>query len=115
MINVFLKHCFILIPWEVAVEQALFSFSPFLAKRKYRPTASGEITTSKMAAATSSLVSYGSDSDSENDSESNTIDDNAAEMDPDATAHLKPLQSGQKMSLAVAVLNSAPEVAVKVR
>ncbi|CAM9137902.1 unnamed protein product [Lampetra planeri] len=66
-----------------------------------------------MAAAMSSLVSYGSDSDSENDSESTTIADNVAEIDPDATAHLKPLQSGQKMSMAVAVLNSAPEVAVK--
>uniref|UniRef100_A0A8D3D7E6 Pre-mRNA-processing factor 17 n=1 Tax=Scophthalmus maximus TaxID=52904 RepID=A0A8D3D7E6_SCOMX len=47
-----------------------------------------------MSAAISSLVSYGMD-----------------QVDPDATAHLKPLQAGQTMTLAV--LNSAPEVAVK--
>lgn len=62
-----------------------------------------------MSAAIASLVSYGSDSDSENESESRTGVEN---VDPDATAHLKPLQCGNTMSLAV--LNSAPEVAVKV-
>lgn len=62
-----------------------------------------------MSAAIASLASYGSDSDSENESESNTSPE---KVDPDATAHLKPLQSGPTMSLAV--LNSAPEVAVKV-
>uniref|UniRef100_A0A667Z3M3 Cell division cycle 40 homolog (S. cerevisiae) n=1 Tax=Myripristis murdjan TaxID=586833 RepID=A0A667Z3M3_9TELE len=61
-----------------------------------------------MSAAIASLASYGSDSDSENESESNTSPE---KVDPDATAHLKPLQSGPTMSLAV--LNSAPEVAVK--
>lgn len=65
-----------------------------------------------MSAAVSSLVSYGSDSDSENESESNTIAEKVDPMDPDATAHLKPLQSGEKLSLSL--LNSAPEVAVKV-
>lgn len=65
-----------------------------------------------MSAAKASLVSYGSDSDSENESESNTNAEKAEPVDPDATAHLKPLQSGQATSLAV--LNSAPEVAVKV-
>uniref|UniRef100_A0A3B4A1C0 Pre-mRNA-processing factor 17 n=1 Tax=Periophthalmus magnuspinnatus TaxID=409849 RepID=A0A3B4A1C0_9GOBI len=61
-----------------------------------------------MSAAIASLASYGSDSDSENESESNTT--NEAD-DPDPTAHLKPLQSTKTMALAV--LNSAPEVAVK--
>lgn len=63
-----------------------------------------------MSAAISSLVSYGSDSDSENESESNTTKE---KDNSDATAHLKPLQSSQIMTLAL--LNSAPEVAVKVR
>lgn len=62
-----------------------------------------------MSAAVSSLVSYRSDSDSENESESIT---GTEKVDPDALAHLKPLQPGQTMSLAL--LNSAPEVAVKV-
>ncbi len=83
-----------------------------LLKRKYRLSASGELTTSKMSAAIASLVSYGSDSDSENESESNTSAEKVDPMSPDATAHLKPLQGGHTMSLAV--LNSAPEVAVKV-
>ncbi|XP_071768676.2 pre-mRNA-processing factor 17 [Centroberyx gerrardi] len=61
-----------------------------------------------MSAAIASLVSYGSDSDSENESESNT---NPQKVDPDATAHLTPLKSAHTMSLAV--LDSAPEVAVK--
>lgn len=65
-----------------------------------------------MSAAIASLVSYGSDSDSENESESNTSAQKVEPVDPDATAHLKPLQPGQAMSLAI--LNSAPEVAVKV-
>lgn len=65
-----------------------------------------------MSAAISSLASYGSDSDSENESESNTSTEQADPMDSDAMVHLKPLQSGSIMSLAV--LNSAPEVAVKV-
>lgn len=65
-----------------------------------------------MSAAIASLVSYGSDSDSENESESNTSADRVEPVDLDATVHLKPLQSGGTMSLAV--LNSAPEVAVKV-
>uniref|UniRef100_A0A671X3S8 Pre-mRNA-processing factor 17 n=1 Tax=Sparus aurata TaxID=8175 RepID=A0A671X3S8_SPAAU len=51
-----------------------------------------------MSATIASLVSYGSDSDSENESESNT---GVAKVEP----------SGPTMSLAV--LNSAPEVAVK--
>ncbi|NP_001009990.1 pre-mRNA-processing factor 17 [Danio rerio] len=61
-----------------------------------------------MAAAVGSLVSYGSDSDSENESES---PNNPQEIDPDALVHLKPLKSGGVTT--VAVLNSAPEVAVK--
>lgn len=65
-----------------------------------------------MSAAITSLVSYGSDSDSENESESNTGVEKVNPVCPDATVHLKPLQSGHTMSLAV--LNSAPEVAVKV-
>lgn len=65
-----------------------------------------------MAAATTSLVSYGSDSDSENEKETRSSTEKDDSNDPDATAHLKPLHSGQTMS--VAVLNSAPEVAVKV-
>lgn len=65
-------------------------------------------TTSKMAALVGSLVAYGSDSDSENEPESHT---NTEKVDPDALAHLQPLKSGKATSL---VLNSAPEVAVKV-
>lgn len=65
-----------------------------------------------MSAAITSLVSYGSDSDSENESQSSTGTDKVDQADPDATAHLKPLQPGHTMSLAL--LNSAPEVAVKV-
>lgn len=65
-----------------------------------------------MSAAESSLVSYGSDSDSENESKSGTSPERMDTTDPDATAHLKPLQTGPIMALAV--LNSAPEVAVKV-
>lgn len=65
-----------------------------------------------MSAAITSLVSYGSDSDSENESESSAGADKVEQVDPDATTHLKPLQPGHTMSLAV--LNSAPEVAVKV-
>ena len=65
-----------------------------------------------MSAAIASLVSYGSDSDSENESESYTGVAKVEPVDPDAMAHLKPLKSGPTMSLAV--LNSAPEVAVKV-
>ncbi|KAM4633534.1 pre-mRNA-processing factor 17 [Polymixia lowei] len=61
-----------------------------------------------MSATIASLVSYGSGSDSENESESNTSPE---KVDPDAMAHLKPLQSRPTMSLAV--LDSAPEVAVK--
>ena len=67
-------------------------------------------TTSNMSAAVGSLVSYRSDSDSENDSESNA---SPQHVDPDAVAHLLPLKSNKTMSLAV--LNAAPEVAVKVR
>lgn len=63
-----------------------------------------------MSAAIASLVSYGSDSDSENESESNTSAEKADPVDPDATAHLKPCHT-----TTLAVLNSAPEVAVKVR
>lgn len=65
-----------------------------------------------MSAAITSLVSYGSDSDSENESGSNTAVEKVDPVSPDAIVHLKPLQSGPTMSLAV--LNSAPEVAVKV-
>ncbi|KAK7907791.1 hypothetical protein WMY93_016403 [Mugilogobius chulae] len=61
-----------------------------------------------MSAAIASLASYGSDSDSENEPESNATNESD---DPDATSHLKPLQSANTMSLAI--LNSAPEVAVK--
>uniref|UniRef100_G3PCI3 Pre-mRNA-processing factor 17 n=1 Tax=Gasterosteus aculeatus aculeatus TaxID=481459 RepID=G3PCI3_GASAC len=64
-----------------------------------------------MSAATACLVSYGSDSDSDNESTSKTGVVNVDATDPDATAHLKPLKSVPTMS--VAVLNSAPEVAVK--
>lgn len=64
-----------------------------------------------MSAAIASLASYGSDSDSDNESGSNTSVEKVDHGDPDATAHLKPLQSGPSMTLAV--LNSAPEVAVK--
>ncbi|XP_047243216.1 pre-mRNA-processing factor 17 [Girardinichthys multiradiatus] len=64
-----------------------------------------------MSAAITSLASYGSDSDSENESESSTSTEKVDPADSDATAHLKPLQRGHTMSLAV--LNSAPEVAVK--
>lgn len=62
-----------------------------------------------MAAVASSLVSYGSDSDSENESESGN---GAQKVDPDAVAHLQPLKSSTITALAA--LNSAPEVAVKV-
>lgn len=55
-----------------------------------------------------SLVSYGSDSDSENESESGSV---PQKVDPDAVTHLQPLKSGGITTLAV--LNSAPEVAVK--
>lgn len=65
-----------------------------------------------MAAAVSSLVSYVSDSDSENESESNTSTEKEDQTSPDATAHLRPLDSGQTTTLAL--LNSAPEVPVKV-
>ncbi|XP_051951618.1 pre-mRNA-processing factor 17-like [Xyrauchen texanus] len=61
-----------------------------------------------MAAAVGCLVSYGSDSDSENESESAT---SPQKVDPDALAHLQPLKSTSLMT--VAVLDSAPEVAVK--
>ena len=62
-----------------------------------------------MSSAIESLVSYCSDSDSENESDSSSRHDI---NDPDATAHLKPLPPGPTMTLAV--LNAAPEVAVKV-
>jgi hypothetical protein len=62
-----------------------------------------------MAATVESLVSYGTDSDSDNETKSNASPEN---VDPDALAHLQPLKSGKTMSLAL--LNSAPEVAVKV-
>lgn len=65
-----------------------------------------------MSAAISSLLSYGSGSDSDNESEASTDVKGAGPVNPDAMAHLKPLESGRTMSLAV--LNSAPEVAVKV-
>ncbi|CAB1340061.1 unnamed protein product [Coregonus sp. 'balchen'] len=61
-----------------------------------------------MAATVESLVSYGTDSDSDNETKSNVSPE---KVDPDAIAHLQPLKSGQTMSLAL--LNSAPEVAVK--
>ncbi|KTG38262.1 hypothetical protein cypCar_00044170 [Cyprinus carpio] len=61
-----------------------------------------------MAAVAASLVSYGSDSDSENESKSGT---SPQKVDPDALAHLQPLKPGSVTSIAV--LNSAPEVAVK--
>uniref|UniRef100_A0AAZ3RUG5 Cell division cycle 40 homolog (S. cerevisiae) n=1 Tax=Oncorhynchus tshawytscha TaxID=74940 RepID=A0AAZ3RUG5_ONCTS len=61
-----------------------------------------------MAATVESLVSYGTDSDSDNETKSNASPE---KVDPDALAHLQPLTSGQTMSLAL--LNSAPEVAVK--
>lgn len=78
-------------------------------QRHFRPPASVKFTTFKMSAAIASLASYGSDSDPENESESNT---SVEKEDPDATVHLKPLEPGRTMALAV--LNSAPEVAVKV-
>lgn len=62
-----------------------------------------------MAALVGSLVAYGSDSDSETEPESNS---NTQKVDPDAVAHLQPFKSSKASSLA---LNSAPEVAVKVR
>lgn len=65
-----------------------------------------------MSAAIASLVSYGSDSDSENETETKASPEKVEASSPDATAHLRPLKSGPTMSLAV--LNSAPEVAVKV-
>uniref|UniRef100_A0A3B1J2Z2 Cell division cycle 40 homolog (S. cerevisiae) n=1 Tax=Astyanax mexicanus TaxID=7994 RepID=A0A3B1J2Z2_ASTMX len=61
-----------------------------------------------MAAVLGSLVAYGSDSDSENEPESSTSPE---KTHPDAVAHLQPLKSDRTTSLAV--LNSAPEVAVK--
>uniref|UniRef100_A0A671N289 Pre-mRNA-processing factor 17-like n=1 Tax=Sinocyclocheilus anshuiensis TaxID=1608454 RepID=A0A671N289_9TELE len=64
----------------------------------------------KMAAAASSLVSYGSGSDSENESEFGNVT-SPQKVDPDAVAHLQPLKPGTITALAV--LNSAPEVAVK--
>uniref|UniRef100_A0A8C5NGV0 Cell division cycle 40 homolog (S. cerevisiae) n=1 Tax=Gouania willdenowi TaxID=441366 RepID=A0A8C5NGV0_GOUWI len=65
-----------------------------------------------MAAATaSSLVSYGSGSDSDNECEADTGAEKEQPVDPDATAHLKPLQPGK--TLALSILNPAPEVAVK--
>uniref|UniRef100_A0A672KE13 Pre-mRNA-processing factor 17 n=1 Tax=Sinocyclocheilus grahami TaxID=75366 RepID=A0A672KE13_SINGR len=63
-----------------------------------------------MAAAASSLVSYGSGSDSENESEFGNVT-SPQKVDPDAAAHLQPLKPGTITALAV--LNSAPEVAVK--
>lgn len=89
---------------------ALSGSSPL--QRKSHPAVSDQFTTFNMSAAISSLVSYGSDSDSENDSESNTSTKKEDQTNPDATAHLKPLESGHTMSLAL--LNSAPEVPVKV-
>lgn len=77
-----------------------------------RSSVSGQFTTFKMSAAISSLVSYGSDSETENESEANTSTEKEDQTSPDATAHLKPLESGPTMSLAL--LNSAPEVPVKV-
>jgi len=62
-----------------------------------------------MAATERGLVSYGSDSDSENESESRT---SPQKVEPDSVAHLQPLKSAKIMTLAL--LNSAPEVAVKV-
>ncbi|KAG7266398.1 hypothetical protein CRUP_004910 [Coryphaenoides rupestris] len=61
-----------------------------------------------MSSAIAPLVSYGSDSGSENESETASDHDST---DPDATAHLKPLPAAPTMTLAV--LNAAPEVAVK--
>ncbi|TRY86749.1 hypothetical protein DNTS_004239 [Danionella cerebrum] len=66
------------------------------------------LTTVKMAAPAISLVSYGSDSDSENEAETRN---NSEKDDPDSMVHLQPLKSGGITTLAV--LNSAPEVAVK--
>lgn len=86
--------------------------SVFTSHRKSSPPASGQFTTSKMSAIVDCLVSYGSDSDSENESTSKTDVDIVDPMDPDATAHLKPLDTDPTMT--VALLNSAPEVAVKV-
>uniref|UniRef100_A0A673MLR2 Pre-mRNA-processing factor 17 n=1 Tax=Sinocyclocheilus rhinocerous TaxID=307959 RepID=A0A673MLR2_9TELE len=60
--------------------------------------------------AASSLVSYGSGSDSENESEFGNVT-SPQKVDPDAVAHLQPLKPGTITALAV--LNSAPEVAVK--
>ncbi|KAK1888755.1 Pre-mRNA-processing factor 17 [Dissostichus eleginoides] len=64
-----------------------------------------------MAATVACLVSYDSGSDSENESESNSGVEKVDPADPDATAHLKPLNSAPTMS--VALLDLAPEVAVK--
>ncbi|KAK7134087.1 hypothetical protein R3I94_015820 [Phoxinus phoxinus] len=61
-----------------------------------------------MAATESGLVSYGSDSDSENESESRITPE---KVEPDSIAHLQPLKSDSIMTLSL--LNSAPEVAVK--
>lgn len=63
-----------------------------------------------MSAVVGSLVSYETDSDSDNEKQSNT---NPEKSDPDAIAHLLPLKCGKSTSLAL--LNAAPEVAVKVR
>lgn len=81
-------------------------------RHKTSLSASATLTTSSMSAAVSSLVSYGSNSDSEDESETKIDAKKVDPNDPDATAHLKPLQQGHTMS--VALLNSAPEVAVKV-
>lgn len=86
-----------------------YRLSPY---RKSRPSLSVEFTTVKMSAAIASLVSYGSDSDSENEAESTATPEKVEAASPDATAHLRPLKTGPTMTLAV--LNSAPEVAVKV-
>lgn len=56
-----------------------------------------------------SLVSYDSNSDSDNETESTPA---PQKIDPDAFAHMQPLKSRKTTSLVV--LNSAPEVAVKV-
>nr|XP_023692683.1 pre-mRNA-processing factor 17 [Paramormyrops kingsleyae] len=61
-----------------------------------------------MSAVVGSLVSYETDSDSDNETQSNTSPE---KLDPDAIAHLLPLKCGKNTSLAL--LNAAPEVAVK--
>lgn len=62
-----------------------------------------------MAASVGSLVSYDTNSDSDNETDSTPEPE---KVDPDSLSHLQPLKSG-KTSLVV--LNSAPEVAVKVK